>query len=175
MSATVNTRTIDWQDEAGTIYGATLDVLTGKLTVDRAMKIFNGDSSEGWYKLAYDYFVTPKIRDAIDHNATPSDFQSNLFPYGNIFTGTSTLGACLIWAAVRVRLADMSISLDDWKAQLASTPMQVVYTLATPIEYTLTPQQIRSLVGENNVWADTGDVDVEYLKQSLTYIGSYIH
>ena len=146
-----------------TVYGGTLDVTNGVLTVDRAMKVFNGDSSEGWCKSEYNYFTSPKISDAIERNATPSDFQSNLYAYGSITNNSATLGACLIWGCVRVRLSDMSISLDDWKAQLASTPMQVVYTLATPIEIPLTPTQISTLQGQNNVWADSGDVTIEYL------------
>ena len=40
---------------------------------------------------------------------------------------------------------------------------QFVYDLATPITYTLTPGQVLSLLGQNNVWADTGDI------LSLTY------
>ena len=40
---------------------------------------------------------------------------------------------------------------------------QLVYELATPIEYTLTSiTPITTLKGVNNLWADTGDVAVEY-------------
>lgn len=37
-----------------------------------------------------------------------------------------------------------------------------VYPLATPIEIQLTAQQIEAFVGTNVIYADTGDVDVEY-------------
>lgn len=47
---------------------------------------------------------------------------------------------------------------------------QVVYELAESIVYQLAPQQINALLGENNIWADTGDVEVEY--QTL---GNEIH
>jgi hypothetical protein len=36
---------------------------------------------------------------------------------------------------------------------------QVVNIGATPITYQLTPTQVKSLLGTNNVWADTGDVN----------------
>lgn len=39
---------------------------------------------------------------------------------------------------------------------------QVVYDLATPQTIQLTPQQVTTLIGDNNIWADTGDVTVEY-------------
>lgn len=39
---------------------------------------------------------------------------------------------------------------------------QVVYELDTPITIQLTPTQISTLQGANNIWADTGDVTVTY-------------
>lgn len=39
---------------------------------------------------------------------------------------------------------------------------QVVYKLATPVTYQLTPQEVTALSGANNVFADTGDIDVIY-------------
>ena len=47
---------------------------------------------------------------------------------------------------------------------------QVVYELDTPITYQLTPIQISTLLGRNNIWADCGDVGVEYSKNSLLYL-----
>jgi hypothetical protein len=47
---------------------------------------------------------------------------------------------------------------------------QVVYKLASPITYTLTPQEITSLLGTNNLWADTGNSEVEYRADTKMYI-----
>ena len=52
-------------------------------------------------------------------------------------------------------------SVADVKTWLASNPLQVVYELATPITYTLTPQQVETLIGTNNIWSDAGEVTVE--------------
>ena len=43
-----------------------------------------------------------------------------------------------------------------------SAGAQVVYTLDEPQTYRLTPRDIEGLVGANNIWADSGDVDVRY-------------
>lgn len=51
-----------------------------------------------------------------------------------------------------------------------TTGAQVVYELATPITYTLTPTEIRTLLGANNIWADTGDVDVDYRADTKLYV-----
>ena len=39
-----------------------------------------------------------------------------------------------------------------------TTGAQVVYELATPLTYTLTAQQIQTLLGTNNVWASSGQI-----------------
>jgi hypothetical protein len=49
--------------------------------------------------------------------------------------------------------------------------VQLCYELSTPVTYTLTPTEIRTLFGHNNIWADTGNI------KKLTYradLGKYI-
>ena len=46
----------------------------------------------------------------------------------------------------------------------------MVYKLATPLTYQLDPVQITTLLGENNLWADTGAVSVEYPADTKAYI-----
>jgi hypothetical protein len=41
-----------------------------------------------------------------------------------------------------------------------------------PIEYQLTPQEVTTLLGVNNIWADTGDVTVTYGAYLETLKGS---
>lgn len=49
---------------------------------------------------------------------------------------------------------------------------QLIYELETPVEITLTPEQINTLKGVNNIWADTGDTAVEFKQDIQTYIDS---
>ncbi|MBR2716201.1 MAG: hypothetical protein IKD79_00505 [Oscillospiraceae bacterium] len=63
----------------------------------------------------------------------------------------------------------------DFSTWLASqysngTPVQVFYELDTPIAYQLTPTEIKTLLGVNNIWADTGDVEVTYRADTKLYI-----
>lgn len=93
-----------WETEAGTIYGATLGVTTGVLTVtDANIESYAGES-------------------------LPSTWISSMDVYSE--GGTPTTGA------------------------------QVVYKLATPQTYHLTPTEVSLLLGVNNVWADTGDITI---------------
>ena len=42
------------------------------------------------------------------------------------------------------------------------TAATIVYELATPQTIQLSPQEIHALLGQNNVWADSGPVAVTY-------------
>ena len=52
----------------------------------------------------------------------------------------------------------------------AMNGVQLVYELATPQTYQLTPVEVKTLLGLNNVWADTGDVEVQYRADTKMYI-----
>lgn len=106
--------TISWQSAAGTVYGGSLDVTTGLLTVtDGYIASYNGETLPGeWIS----------DRDVYAQGTTP------------------TTGA------------------------------QVVYELDTPQTYQLTPQQMNTLLGVNNIWCNTGDTTVEYTADTKEYI-----
>ena len=55
-----------------------------------------------------------------------------------------------------------------------TTGAEVCYELATPQTYQLTPQEVTTLLGSNNVWADTGDIDCGYVANTKLYIDSRI-
>jgi hypothetical protein len=52
--------------------------------------------------------------------------------------------------------------------------VQLCYELATPITLTLDPVEIRSLLGDNNVWSNTGNTSVTYLADVQKYIDKKI-
>ena len=89
-----------------TVYGGTLDVVSGELTVtDANIASYNGET-------------------------LPATWISDRDEYASGTTPT--------------------------------TGAQVVYELATPQTYQLTPQEVSLLQGTNNVWSDGGDVTLEY-------------
>ena len=56
----------------------------------------------------------------------------------------------------------------------AVSGQEYCYKLAEPIEIQLTPNQINSLYGVNNIWADSGDTEVEYRADTKLYINKKI-
>ena len=101
--------TITFPDAAGTVYGGTLDVTTGVLTVtDAQIASYNGET-------------------------LPSTWISDRDVYA---VGTTP-----------------------------TTGAQVVYKLATPQTFALTPTQILPLQGVNNIWSDTGTLTLKYIEE----------
>ena len=53
------------------------------------------------------------------------------------------------------------------------TGKKICYKLATPFDIQLTPTQIETLIGNNTIFADTGDVDLTYKDLDLAKRGSF--
>ena len=170
---------ISWADEAGTVYGGTLNVTTGLLTVDRVIEEYDG--TEDWKKSStYNgsfYLNTGTQHDATNYpicsHATYNIYFPSLYAFGKFgLDGTGRVN-------LNVWIAAAGTSKDDFKAYLAAqktagTPLQVVTYLATPQTYQLTPQAVLTLLGQNNIWADTGDVEVAYCADTKMYIDKVI-
>jgi hypothetical protein len=45
-----------------------------------------------------------------------------------------------------------------------------MYALATPITVTLTPNELSTLLGANNIWSDAGKVTAEYRADPTLFI-----
>jgi hypothetical protein len=154
-----------------TVYGGTLDVVSGLLTVDKALVTFVGN--ETWN-------VTNSFTNRVQLATTPTDLPkavgagelanaiSNLFEIytGNYIYANEVEGISLDTNnRIRITINKSRLTqynqkgLKDW---LVNNNVQVCYKLATPQTYQLTPQQIQTFVGKNNVWSDAGEVAVTY-------------
>ena len=148
-----------------TVYGGTLDVVTGELVVDRAMDVFTGDSvtridtlgGVPFARVLASKYVTQEgawvdVRNSIKCNAyVPSDVSAS----GNIQWAVR-----MNQKVVRI-LDDRFTDLETAKAILDAQPAQYCYPISTPQTIQLTPQQVMLLHGNNNVWSD-GEVTVVY-------------
>lgn len=159
---------ISWQTEAGTVYGGTLDVTTGNLTVDRAMVDLG---AKNWYlataataagRTRFRASITDVERISSPNIVAPmlcSAYKTETA--NNTYTGKQ--GISLQQNAADVYVYDAQTeSMTTAEFKSAMSGVQLVYKLATPIVYDLTPTQIELFAGENNIWADTGDMTLTY-------------
>ena len=157
-------------DLGRTVYGGTLDVVTGELVVDRAMVDLG---TLTWSLSTAGVFITTSLNKA---NAYVGDYYCSNYPY--MGTTTSNTGAynkgnntlsLYTGEDRRVYIRD-DLYTDASDFTSAMNGVQLVYPLATPTTYQLTPTEIDSLLGTNNVWCDAGDVYVKYVADTKLYI-----
>ena len=160
-----------------TVYGGTLDVVSGVLTVDRAMITIDGTNynmaMSGNNKRCYisDSRV-PKAKPSPDaYTPAPNLIANYLTAVGDAAAYSGTVGVCIYAteaANIGFTLTGNAMTLDEVKTYLASNPLQVCYELATPQTYQLTPTEVQTLLGENNVWADAGAIlEMTYRTETL--------
>lgn len=130
----------------------------------------------------------PMIRPASDTDATFKPYNGTDYEItlpddaGTVYGGnlhinqdgsaalTVTYGYIASYAGETLPGAWISDSDEYASGTTPTTGAQVVYALASSTTYPFTAQQISSLFGENNVWADTGDVTAEYTADTKLYI-----
>ena len=136
-----------------TVYGGALDVVSGVLTVDMTFRTFDG--SENWETINQGL----RLAGGFGGKAYSAKNVSNMLTYA---TGDPTINPnsyqFTVGGFVNV---GVPYTVAEWKSLLATTNLQVVYELATPQTYQLTPQQVTLLVGENHVWSD-GSITMQY-------------
>ena len=158
-----------------TRYGGELDVSRGVLRVTHKLKTFNG--SETWYedsRWANTYYTvftndsyTPRgtgyATSALTNKYTPREIVSpTLYANGEFNFNTSTITSS---NASFMAKDERFTTVSDFKTALASENLELCYPLATPLEISLTPTQVRSLLGSNYMSCNSGDLSVEYITE----------
>ena len=142
------------------IFGGYVDLISGKLVVDKAMVVFDGTQSDFGISVL-STFTQVSWSGYISIGSTPAKFISDTFE----FDGTGGLGKIYASKDAPRMYFGMPTSItspseaQEWFRQ---HPTSVVYPLATPQTYQLTPQQVNTLVGTNNVWSEQGNIELSY-------------
>lgn len=155
---------------AGTVYGGTLDVTTGVLTVTHK----SVDMGSLSWSAAGTRFFSSGLASEIKipaNNDTVADLLCSVYSaanYSQVYADTVDSAIAVVatpaGSAGQVSARDHSASGKtgaEFKTYV--TGQTLVYELATPITYQLTPQEVQLLAGENNIWADCGPTTLTYL------------
>lgn len=167
------TYAVDWTSQAGTVYGGTLDVVTGVLTVDWAMVDLGtltwGYRSSGSSVAPYLYanyggmIAYPGALYTYPIDAVCSQYKvvvrsgATFVDYTLCGDGGSSVD--------QIQVKDPRYT-DAASFKAAMSGVQLVYELATPLTYQLTPTQVAVLAGTNNVWSTGDSVSVTYTKDT---------
>ena len=155
-----------------TVYGGTLDVTNGKLTVTHSIVLDLGALSWTYNSSGSGTFRSSDISSLVKPVPTSDvpDFLCEMFlaksgsdVYGGVDgIACSSLGT--LWAHY-----GNETSVSNFVSAISGA--KLVYELATPIEIALTPEQITTLSGLNNIYADCGDIQLlEYFNENADEI-----
>lgn len=156
---------------AGTVYGGTLDVVSGELTVDRKSILVDGtqDIRESQVQRFFIGIADTREITLANQNTDASVISERFKSY--TWGGLTKAMGCAPVYGFGVAFRNPAITtVSAWKEFFQNNPTRFVYMLATPITYNLTPIEVKSLLGINNVWSDAGDMDVEYRADTKLYI-----
>lgn len=154
-----------------TIYGGTAELVGGNGSKTFGYAIFDGSEDETWSMhptISNVFYIDNALPNAYYDQDVAGFAISNIYEQ-NAYAPLSSLpnNKFAIGYPNTLRLAVKNTACADlasFKTALSSTPMQVVYKLATPTAFTFTGANIPTLSGVNNVYADSGDVNsLEYL------------
>lgn len=172
-----STTSISWNTEAGTVYKGQLDVTTRLLTVTHGIYTFSGNESwtlqsggyseTKYYSTQYLLQSTAKLP-ADNSKSVPIMTSIGSFNYSYNQLHAHTDAMCIA--------ADGRIGIEGGLYNSGGDTLkdvQLVYELATHLTYQLTPTEVApltALLGENNIWADTGDTKVRFFADTKLYI-----
>lgn len=177
-SVTITANSVDHEINLGdTVYGGILDVTNGELKITRIKRgvsdlpfvqaaritslggnYFNADCNLNLYDI-------PQCKYFASEGA--SILASELFNMGTINNPyNSTLNCAFIFKlaenriGVRIGFTDIQ-TLSEFNT--IKDNIEICYELANPITVQLTPTQVEQIIGTNNIFSDTGNVEVYYV------------
>lgn len=185
LPSNILTAAIDWTEDVGTVYGGYVDLISGELVQTWYGFILDGVNNylnstpqllNNGLATIYDYMGSGGLNNlpngVFNAYAYTGSIICNKFPLAynkeneGIATGSGSLYVRLLLDPSK--LEDVSTtsaireSMIKWQQE---NPLQIVYKLREPIHYQLTPQQLLTFKGTNNIYSNTnGQTEIKYWK-----------
>ena len=153
---------VNWQNEAGAVYGGTLDTVNKKLTVTKRYALLNDTTK--WTEITGTGVHTYRYMTSFpDRKKYETSYLGFICSFA---TADSSASFYARWSGVDTALFGFKATngtptLEEIKTAAANNEIAICYDLAEPLVYELADiPGFTTLIGENNIWADTGDVTV---------------
>lgn len=163
--------TVEFPEEAGTVYGGILDVTAGTLAVTWAKQQITTVTGANGTTYVYTRLgakglvenYTGLCNILVNHESV-SGIQEGEFAVLNSSGYNQAQVVYILPGTTGSTASERKVSAQTILDGLVSggTLMEVAYMLAEPVTYHLTPVQISTLLGENNIYVDIGNVSVRY-------------
>lgn len=147
--------TADWESAAGEVYGGYVDLVKGKLVVEWVSVTATYADGEGTFVNNRRILYKNIYSGYVDESKRPN-LISNIGKYG---TG-GAIPYCYVTNLNTLNEVQVQWGFDD--SYTDAITAQVVYPLATPQIYSLTPTQLLSFKGTNNLYASHNTITAKY-------------
>jgi len=152
-------------DSAGTVYGGYVDLVSGVLTVTHK----SVDLSSLTWVVTGEYYRARTPSGCMREIGGVDILSSHFVKYPNVGKPCIRVNdrnySATDWTVVYNSGAE---SLEDFQTLISGATL--VYPLEMPLIYQLSKNAITSLLGQNNVWCDAGDIEVDYRADPAMYI-----
>ena len=175
------TYTIQFEDDQGnqiTVYGGNDEIVGGELTVTHGI-VDLGDLTWVYESANATRFYTTGVSSLIKKPSASADVANVISSaylitsFTEFYTTNPQNGTMAVGTTGTISVRNTAYTDKD-AFKTAMTGQKIVYELATPQTYQLTPQQVELLLGTNYVWANSGDVYLSNLK-TYGYIYDYVY
>lgn len=160
-AADATTYAEDWTTPAGTVYGGTLDVVTGLLTVDWVIVDLGTLTWTKRSNTTGNMYRTSKITGMPDITTERNEgFICSAYKKTEQSQSITTIDpySMMRYAGTIFCRNDDYDDVESFTASMSG--VQLCYELATSLTYQLTGTDIVTLVGDNYIWSDSGDVTI---------------
>ena len=168
--------TATWQDEAGTVYYGIIDIISGVLSALAAM-FDMGDLTYTETTSGIRFDISGGVGSGVQGAPAAFAMCSAYKLYADTIQTISQItlpNNCIVQTTASGARARYYIRDDRYTTAAAMkagvSGVQFLCELREPITYQLTPQQVNTLPGINNFWANCGPVSVEFRADTKLYI-----
>lgn len=187
---TTNTYTINFPTGDNLVYGGTLNITSGILTITHVILTIDGDTTpftnkgsiatrDEYYRNVPDgyLFGGGNARYIRKRQCIEAGMLCSVAPFGDpdnleTYTATAYMGAGGTRMQLRLNIAqseglDTLEKINNLAKQLyaAGTPIQYVYPLQEVNTFSFTPTNIKMFEGYNKIYADCGSMQLEYYRR----------
>lgn len=174
---------INFPVEVGTVYGGKLIINrdgTGKLIADCILKTYDGTETDITWGFTEALGVTMKYAFSDTDNIDQTKLGiCNQFKWqtrktlANLSEGEISYSTSGGNRQFNINTGTRFASLEDFKLHLATNNLQCCVKINPAVEYDLSVAQVKTLLGLNNIYADTGDVTVQYRADTKLFVDKY--
>lgn len=147
------------------VYGGTLDVVSGVLTVTHGIYTLTGNEEYGSTGAGQHVMTVPSLATLNCKSFADKDLSTVVATFAKTKTYNS-LNVAGETDGIGVGSRYIILGSVQYDALSELIGEKICYELATPVEIQLTPSQITALIGDNTIWSDAdGQMTAVYLKK----------